>query len=174
MPDVVVTVPKTFGLTEWIAEGDAAGEPWSGYYWSFYVASGMPSVCLTGVEWAVEWDADAFGRVPCKTTGDELVRSHRPPPMDGGAWLLAAPDQRCYVVYGGCLRGYSPLFAIETWEGSLRMRAFIRRGDAVAVTIPLEVRGFRGYRYRWWDRSIEVPFPGWQNPDAKPWEAPRV
>ena len=28
--DVVVTVPKSFGLDTWIEEGDAAGEPWSG------------------------------------------------------------------------------------------------------------------------------------------------
>lgn len=35
--DVVVTVPKTFGLAEWIAEGDAAGEPWSGEEWHFYI-----------------------------------------------------------------------------------------------------------------------------------------
>ncbi|KKN87483.1 hypothetical protein LCGC14_0259380 [marine sediment metagenome] len=28
--DVVVTVPKSFGLAHWVAEGDAAGEPESG------------------------------------------------------------------------------------------------------------------------------------------------
>ena len=33
MTDVVVTVPLSFGLDTWIAEGDAAGEPWSGKDW---------------------------------------------------------------------------------------------------------------------------------------------
>ena len=29
MADLVVTVPLTFGLDRWIAEGDAAGDAWS-------------------------------------------------------------------------------------------------------------------------------------------------
>lgn len=35
MTDVVVTLPKKFGLDKWLAEGDAPGEPDSGtrYYW---------------------------------------------------------------------------------------------------------------------------------------------
>lgn len=37
MSDVVVTVPKSFGLQTWIDEGDAAGEPWSGTYWAYYL-----------------------------------------------------------------------------------------------------------------------------------------
>ncbi len=34
--DVVVTLPKSFGLARWIEEGDAAGEPETGvpYFWS--------------------------------------------------------------------------------------------------------------------------------------------
>ena len=44
MIDLVVTVPKTFthpaafgkkGLAAWIAEGDAAGDPYSGQEWGF-------------------------------------------------------------------------------------------------------------------------------------------
>jgi hypothetical protein len=27
-----------------------------------------------------------------------------------------------------------------------------------------QVPGFMGFRYRWWDRSIEVPFPDWRTP----------
>lgn len=40
MPDVVVTLPKSFGLKAWIEEGDAAGDPpfsaparMNAYYW---------------------------------------------------------------------------------------------------------------------------------------------
>lgn len=39
MPDLVVTVPKWF-WPEWIAEGDAAGEPESGEEWGFTFSGG--------------------------------------------------------------------------------------------------------------------------------------
>lgn len=44
MSDVVVTVPLWFGLHHWIAEGDAAGEPWSGQLWDFSVSGPRPDV----------------------------------------------------------------------------------------------------------------------------------
>jgi hypothetical protein len=44
MADVVVTVPKSFGLSTWIAEGDAAGEPWSGQAWHFYLGGHPPTI----------------------------------------------------------------------------------------------------------------------------------
>lgn len=44
MSDLVVTVPKTFGLDYWIGEGDAAGEPWSGRLWDFGVGGGRPPI----------------------------------------------------------------------------------------------------------------------------------
>jgi len=30
-----------------------------------------------------------------------------------------------------------------------------------AVRIEEPIRGFRGFRYRWWDREVEKPFPDW-------------
>lgn len=123
--DVVVTVPRRFGLDAWIAEGDAVGEPWSGTEWHFYLG-GHPPVML--------------------------------------------PGDRVYVVFNGAIRGYSPLVRIErNGRGSF---ALVRHGGAVAVTIPEEVRGFRGWRYRWWDRAAEIPFPEWRDPNAT--EAPRA
>jgi hypothetical protein len=53
--DIVVTVPKTFthecapgkrGLAAWIAEGDAAGETWSGTHWSFTVGGAEPNILM--------------------------------------------------------------------------------------------------------------------------------
>lgn len=44
--DVVVTVPKWFGLDTWIEEGDAAGEPWSGRLWDFTTAGARPRIQL--------------------------------------------------------------------------------------------------------------------------------
>lgn len=70
---------------------------------------------------------------------------------------------RCYVVAHGRLRGYAPI--VDT-ERRCRLRpsraCVVRRGGAVAVTIDQEIRGFQGWKYRWWDRSSEVPFPDWQ------------
>ena len=41
MSDVVVTVPKWF-WPEWIAEGDAVGEPESGEEWGFFLGGSRP------------------------------------------------------------------------------------------------------------------------------------
>lgn len=42
--DVVVTVPKWFGLKQWIEEGDPAGSKWSGQLWDFYCGGGKPKI----------------------------------------------------------------------------------------------------------------------------------
>lgn len=48
-------------------------------------------------------------------------------------------------------------------EGEGRFEfALVRRAGAVAVTIPEPITGFRGWRYRWWPREAEVPFPDWR------------
>jgi len=115
MADVVVTVPKSFGLARWIAEGDPAGSEWSGNEWDFYLGGGAPTI---------------------------------------------RPGERVYIVYNGRLRGYAPLVRIDH-QGWGRF-SLVRHGGAVAVTVPEFIRGFRGWRYRWWDKAIEVPFPDWQ------------
>jgi len=119
MTDVVVTVPKRFGLDTWIAEGDPAGQEWSGEEWHFYLYGALPSI---------------------------------------------RPGERVYVVYNGALRGYAPLVRIDRFSGG--HFGLVRHGDAVAVTIPEYIRGFRGWRYRWWEYEVEAPFPDWQNAEA--------
>jgi len=42
--DVVVTVPKSFGLKQWIDEGDAAGDKYTGQLWDFYCGGGKPDI----------------------------------------------------------------------------------------------------------------------------------
>ena len=37
-----------------------------------------------------------------------------------------------------------------------------REGGAVACTIEKQINGFRGYRYRDWERAEEKPFPEWK------------
>lgn len=111
--DVVVTVPKSFGLDEWITEGDPAGTEWSGQLWDFYCGGARPNIAV---------------------------------------------GERVYVVCFDKLRGYAPLIRLA-WNGN--RGSFIRGGGAVAVTLPEAVRGFQGWRYRWWEYSKEIPFPNW-------------
>jgi hypothetical protein len=112
--DVVVTVPKWFGLKQWIDEGDSAGSKWSGQLWDFYCGGGKPNISI---------------------------------------------GERVYIVCEDKLRGYSPLVKL-IWNGS--RGSFIRAGDAVAVTLNSNVRGFQGWRYRWWEYKDEIPFPDWK------------
>jgi hypothetical protein len=111
-----VTLPKSFGLDAWIAEGDAAGEPDSGEEWGWFMGGNPPGV---------------------------------------------HPGDRVYVVYNGRLRGYAPLIRVQPTE---RGYALVRRGGAVAVTIDEHIPGFRGARFRWWQRDAEKPFPEWSQP----------
>lgn len=68
------------------------------------------------------------------------------------------PGERVYVVAWGRLRGYAPLVRLEQDEGVWHL---VRCGGARAVTIVEEIRGFRGWRYRWWRRGEERLFPEW-------------
>jgi len=71
------------------------------------------------------------------------------------------PGERVYIVARGKLRGWAPLIRVEESERGVFL---IRGGDAVAVTLPQPVKGFRGFRYRWWQRDWEEPFPAWKVP----------
>lgn len=72
---------------------------------------------------------------------------------------------RVYIVAHGKLRGYAPLRRIENHCQLRHNRAcLVRNGDAVALTIDEPIRGFQGWRYRWWEREAERPFPEWQTP----------
>lgn len=124
--DMVVTVPMRFtffgapgerGLSAWIAEGDAAGDEWSGTEWAF---------CL----------------------GLHVV-----PKIE--------PGERVYIVCENRLRGYAPLVQLEIDHDENELR-LIRGDGAVAVTLPDPIRGFRGFRYRWWPYENEIPFPDWK------------
>ena len=53
---------------------------------------------------------------------------------------------------------------VRVWRSSYGRFALIRCGGAVAVTIVTPLPGFRGFRYRFWDRAEEVPFPDWRMP----------
>lgn len=82
----------------------------------------------------------------------------------GGPKPAIARGERVYIVSHGRLRGYSPLTRLADTD---RGYALCREGGAVAVTIPDRIPGFRGWRKRWWDRAVEVPFPDWRLCDVE-------
>lgn len=107
----------------------------------------------TWAEWIAEGDLP--GQAP-------LYESHF---WLGGALPKMELHERVYIVAHGKLRGYAPLVAIEK---RCRLRpavgCLLRRGGAQAVTIQAPIRGFQGWRYRWWERDIEIAFPEWMQP----------
>ncbi len=82
----------------------------------------------------------------------------------GGARPNIKIGERVYVICEDRLRGYAPLALLHRVG---RRVTFVRKGDAVAVTIPERITGFQGWRYRWWDRADEAPFPNWKTADLR-------
>lgn len=80
---------------------------------------------------------------------------------------VITPGERVYIVAHGLLRGYAPLVSLgRSCKLNPDRACLVRRNDAVAVTIAESIRGFQGWRYRFWDRAIERPFPDWKASDA--------
>lgn len=84
----------------------------------------------------------------------------------GGARPRIERGERVYVVYSRRLIGCAPLARIETLPsigvpGSVGRHALIRLNNATALTIDEYIPGFRGWRYRWWDRAAECPIINW-------------
>ncbi|KKL54798.1 hypothetical protein LCGC14_2261800 [marine sediment metagenome] len=77
---------------------------------------------------------------------------NRLPPIEIG--------ERLYIVSYGRLRGYSLVTRVQ--EGCI-----CRKGNAIAITIPDMITGFRGYRRVWWNESTEIPFPNWKTEGVK-------
>ena len=113
---------------------------------------------------------DVVATVP-KSRWEEWIEEGQLPGEEEGAdeyyfWIghqcpKIEPGERVYIVAHGKLRGYAPLHHIFHHPSGT---ALVRRGGAVAVTIDEPVQGFRGWRYRWWERERERPFPDWRTP----------
>lgn len=83
----------------------------------------------------------------------------------GGQKPRISPGERVYVVAHGLLRGYAALTTLQFTPAGGRgggQVVFGRKGGAQAVTIDRPIRGFQGWRYRFWDQSAELPFPLWK------------
>lgn len=127
----------------------------------------MDVVVTVPMQLWVEWidEGDLPGDDPCRSPLD--LEDHWGFSTSGFRPTIEV-GERVYIVAHRLVRGYAPLTRLEV---NGRRVTFGRRGGAVAVTIPEPVRGFRGWRYRWWDRVAERPFPDWRNPEAT---APRA
>lgn len=143
MSDVVVTVSKQFrfagkkGLAAWLAEGDAPGEPWDGdTSYDFSTAGPCPNI-ERGERVYVICEDRLVGYAPLVNLGFDKNQNM--------LWRYEDPIGRAWAP-----------------KGFGRIHLF-RAGGAVACTIPEKIVGFRGWRYRWWDRSLETPI------DLTPW-----
>lgn len=160
MSDVVVTVPKSFGLKRWIAEGDPARVP---CHRCLMAANTLEKARREAPKdddtWRPPWD----WTLPCEHCGpSERPTGHEWGFSTGGGKPNSEPGERVYVVCNRALRGYAPLVRVEKTSSGV---CFVRAGQAVAVTIDEIIVGFRGWRYRWWDFDDEKPFPKWQEID---------
>lgn len=94
MADLVVTCPKRFFL-DWIAEGDAAGEPWSGETWGWYLGGGpQPPIEAGDRLYVVAW-----GRL----RGFAPVTDLR---TDGRAWCICRQGGAEAVTIGEPIHGF--------------------------------------------------------------------
>ncbi|HEY3499639.1 MAG TPA: hypothetical protein VGK73_33340 [Polyangiaceae bacterium] len=100
----------------------------------------------------LDWihEGDAVGEPP---TGEEWGF------FLGGSRPDARAGDRLYIVAHERLRGFAPITRVMRTD---RGWAICRNHGAVACTIPETIKGFRGWRKRWWDLSSEVPFPRWK------------
>lgn len=115
---------------------------------------------------------DLVGTCP-KTEWEEWLREGdcAGDPVSGQTyyWVTRSPlagqvavGDRFYVVAHGRLRGWAPIVCV--YDDGHGAYSIIRKGGAVSCTIPEEIPGFRGLRYRWWDQEDEIPFPRWRTP----------
>lgn len=79
----------------------------------------------------------------------------------GGSPPHMRPGDRVYICAYGKMRGYAPLTRIVGRPGGGGF-GLCRCGGAVACTIDEPITGFRGFRYVWWPREAERPFPDWR------------
>jgi hypothetical protein len=156
MADVVVTVPKRL-WPDWIEEGHLPGEEWDGeseYHFFgrgsrptaypidrvYVVAHGM----LRGYAPCVGIDIPVTGRARDRYSLFRLGPSHYHDGVPIGQTIIERFPQ-----------------PLPDWWWPGATYGLVRHAGAVACTIPEPIRGFQGWRYRWWDRSVEVPFPTW-------------
>lgn len=104
MPDVVVTVPKSFGIENWIREGtDLPGNEWSGKEWYFYLGGAVPDI-KPGERVYVVYNGKLRGYAP-------LVRIE----YSGRGYALVRHNGAVAVTIDAPIRGFQG-FRYRHWE----------------------------------------------------------
>ena len=85
MPDLVGTCPKSFWL-EWIAEGDAAGDPETGEEWGWYTHSPLKRLIGIGDRFYVVAHGKLRGYAPVTGVGIGAILRH------GGGVAVTIPE----------------------------------------------------------------------------------
>lgn len=135
MTDLVGTCPKVEWL-DWLAEGDAAGEPATGQEYGWWTGHSLLRQIKRGDRFYVVAHGKLRGFAP-------VIRVER-----------------------GCFSGFLGRQDVAQVRGAGGggLGCIVRSGGAVACTIAEPIPGFRGLRARWWDRADERPFPDWRTP----------
>lgn len=169
MPDLVVTVPRDL-WTDWIEEGDAVGEPESGEEWGFFVTGWTRPPIRVGERLYVVAHDRLRGYAPVTRVAFY--------PYDCDEHLAPAGFCSACQLYAR-REGWPSPPRLDSGRLARGQWAIGRRGGAVAVAIPptfsdpqdfeqtemAKIRGFRGFRQRWWPRETEFPFPDWATRD---------
>lgn len=169
MSDLVVTVPRELWV-EWIAEGDAAGEPESGEEWGFYLGPQRPP-CGPGDRLYIVAHDRLRGYAPITRVAFF--------PDECGVHADNDHDPHCELCeWSRLLLDFEKRPRLKTGSLAPGRWAVARSGGAVAVTVgPAHsreqrvgqklayIRGFRGFVRRWWPREDEFAFPEWATKD---------
>ena len=119
----------------------------------------MPDLVVTVPKWFwPDWiaEGDAAGATESGEEWAFFLNIKTKPPV--------LPGERLYIVAHDRLRGYAPVVRVVHTD---RGWAICRKGGAVACTIKEPVRGFQGWRYRWWRYDMELPFADWRSPQPQ-------
>jgi hypothetical protein len=151
MPDIVVTVPMA-RWEDWLDEGDLPGDEWDGVSEYHWFARGPKPQIAAGQRVYIVAHGKVRGYAPLVAI--DSVVSGRKRDRFSVVRIVTQPDGHAKYVH------WFPQPLPEWWwPGS--DYGLVRHGGAVAVTIPDAVRGFQGWRYRWWPLEREIPFPDW-------------
>lgn len=103
MPDLVVTVPKHFWF-QWIAEGDAAGEPATGTEWGFWLGRNKPPIFPGDRLYIVAW-----GRLRGYSPVTRVAQD------DNGRWVICREGGGVAVTLNEPMMGFRG-FRHRGWE----------------------------------------------------------
>ncbi len=111
MADLVGTCPKDF-WEDWIEEGDAAGEPYSGEEWGWYTNHSYAATIQPGERFYVVAHGKLRGWAPVTRVED---RSHK-----GGGWVICRRGNAVACTVPFAIPGFRGL-RVRWWDRSAEL-----------------------------------------------------